>query len=883
MVSLPNHLTGFVAVDEVSQDFGRRFEAFSAAVEANETPETNVPVLNAVYEEGQLVACCIAAVESKRTGGRRKRLELSMRPALMNAGMETADFLPGVVLPGEILSVEDRGFRVSFGLDLDLIGFLASTEVEGKPLVVGQTVLMAIKGAPCKNRIVQLTTKPTKAGLKAQSEASLHALKPGVLVHAAVSGIESDYLKVRFGHGNAFEGRIELHQLAPEIALKRAKELDLGEYFVEGQVVPARIVFVDGEERHFLLSQRLASNVIVSTPSAFKIGQIVPDCQVLRVDPLHGLLLELPGCAAYVHISRLSDEHVDKIGGSSYKVGTRHACRLVDYDPFEGLYQASMQPSVLKEAFVQVSEIAPGQLVKGVCQRVESYGLLVQLTEHIRAICPTLHLTETQSQAAAKKFAPGSKYRFRVLDVDPKARRITLTRKAGLIESELAPLTKYEDAKVGAWYDGYIAAIKEFGLIVRFYAGVKGLVTVGECSDTFQERPQDAFFVGQVVSCRVTKCNPEASELNLSLRKTTGPKANAPGKKRADKKEAVAVADSEAEDAEVEPEPKKKRSETTVPTPSAPSAVELTLDDLVEAAPAVPSTHNAASTVNEDMPSLKEIADEFEKRLLGQPNSSLLWIQYMSAMLRASETDEARAIAERALQTIRFRDGQEKLNVWIAFMNLEFAFGTPASLKKVFERANTYNDPKTVHMALAKIYQEAVASDPSALDKAKELYAVMTKKFSGSCKVWLGHILLLYLHSDTNGARKLLPAALRSLPKRKHVKITCKVAQAEYKYGSVERARTLFEGVLANAPKRVDIWSVYLTMEENRIVKATTESDDVEFTRRLLERIVHLRMSSKKAKFFFKRFLEFEREHGTAAGVEHVKNLARQYVESHNQ
>jgi rRNA biogenesis protein RRP5 len=260
----------------------------------------------------------------------------------------------------------------------------------------------------------------------------------------------------------------------------------------------------------------------------------------------------------------------------------------------------------------------------------------------------------------------------------------------------------------------------------------------------------------------------------------------------------------------------------------------------------------------------------------------------MSALLRASETDEARAIAERALQTIRFRDGQEKLNVWIAFMNLESAFGTPASLKRVFERAVVYNDPKTVHMALAKIYQEAIASDPSALDKAKELYGVMTKKFSGSCKVWLGHILLLYLHADTAGARRLLPAALRSLPRRKHVKITCKVAQAEYKYGSVERARTLFEGVLANAPKRVDIWSVYLTMEENRLVKSgaadnASSDDDVESTRRLLERIVHLRMSSKKAKFFFKRFLEFEREHGTAAGVEHVKNLARQYVESHNQ
>ena len=32
-------------------------------------------------------------------------------------------------------------------------------------------------------------------------------------------------------------------------------------------------------------------------------------------------------------------------------------------------------------------------------------------------------------------------------------------------------------------------------------------------------------------------------------------------------------------------------------------------------------------------------------------------------------------------------------------------------------------------------------------------------------------------------------------------------------------------------------------------------------------------------KFFLKRFLDFERRHGDAASAEHVKDLARAYVE----
>lgn len=35
----------------------------------------------------------------------------------------------------------------------------------------------------------------------------------------------------------------------------------------------------------------------------------------------------------------------------------------------------------------------------------------------------------------------------------------------------------------------------------------------------------------------------------------------------------------------------------------------------------------------------------------------------------------------------------------------------------------------------------------------------------------------------------------------------------EFKYGEAERGRTIFEGVMSNYPKRVDLWSIYLDME----------------------------------------------------------------------
>lgn len=112
-----------------------------------------------------------------------------------------------------------------------------------------------------------------------------------------------------------------------------------------------------------------------------------------------------------------------------------------------------------------------------------------------------------------------------------------------------------------------------------------------------------------------------------------------------------------------------------------------------------------------------ETVDEFEALVRTSPNSSLVWIKYMAFLVQLADVDKARAIAERfesylclmnfevmvreaqvslqninvvywlfiglcchccrALQTINYREEGEKLNVWIAYLNLENVYGNP--------------------------------------------------------------------------------------------------------------------------------------------------------------------------------------------------------------
>jgi rRNA biogenesis protein RRP5 len=89
-------------------------------------------------------------------------------------------------------------------------------------------------------------------------------------------------------------------------------------------------------------------------------------------------------------------------------------------------------------------------------------------------------------------------------------------------------------------------------------------------------------------------------------------------------------------------------------------------------------------------------------------------------------------------------------------------------------------------------------------------------------------------------------------------------------------------GLLANYQRRLDLWSVFLDLEIKQGDKDLTRyplSMIGANERRLFQRVLAMKMSTKKAKFFFKKWLQWETESGDEAGVEDVKRRAREYVE----
>lgn len=260
--------------------------------------------------------------------------------------------------------------------------------------------------------------------------------------------------------------------------------------------------------------------------------------------------------------------------------------------------------------------------------------------------------------------------------------------------------------------------------------------------------------------------------------------------------------------------------------------------------------------------------DGYEQLVRASPNSSFVWIKYMAFLLSIADVEKARAVAERALQTINFREEEEKLNVWVALFNLENVYGIPPNeaVLKVFQRALQYCDPKRVHLALLGMYERT-----GQQEMADQLLKAMTKKFKTSAKVWLRNLQNL-LKQGSDAAEMVLNRALVSLPRHKHIKFISRAAVHEFKIGSAERARFLFEGVLRNYPKRTDLWSVYLDQEICR--------GDASVIRSLFERVTCLDLPPKKMKFLFKKYLDYEISQGEESRIENVKIKAMEFVNS---
>ena len=580
-----------------------------------------------------------------------------------------------------------------------------------------------------------------------------------------------------------------------------------------------------------------------------------------------------------------------------------------------------------------ISQLHVNDIRRGFIKNVADNGIFVTLASNITAFVRVTDLSDDFLKDWKPGFAIDQLVEGKVINVDPMLNHVQMSLRKSHLENDYKPPLKFSDVEMGQIVTGKVRKVEDFGvfILVDDSANVSGLCHRTKMSNQPGADPKKLYEEGDAVQAKVLRINKEKKQISFGLKASYFSKAqqqSGPERSELDNgdisdsdelnPEVGGVAldeDSHAEndrssasefnfenvsdtDSDVEmdgvddvgKEPIAKEDGVAVATNDFQGlttggfdwngGVSVTGDgggrsdtDAEASEPKKKKRRKAEIKIDKtgdlDANGPQSVAD-FERLLLGQPNSSVLWLSYMAFQLQLSEVAKARETAERALRTINMRESTEKMNVWIALLNLENTYGSDESLEEVFKRACQYNDSQEIHERLISIYIQSGKNS-----KADELFQATLKKHSQSPDLYINYAtFLMTTMAASDRARALLPRAMQALPQHTHLALTSKFAQLEFSSpnGDPERGRTIFETLLSQWPKRLDLWNVLLDLE--------IKQGDQVVIRRLFDRVTTSgpHMKPRKAKFFFKKWLGYESKAGDGKSQERVKALAAEYV-----
>ena len=717
-------------------------------------------------------------------------------------------------------------------------------------------------GSALRVRVMSVDVGKNRLDLSGRSSGSavqltMNDISIGMILPGRVTKISDRQILVQLS--DSIVGAVELIDMADDYSEANPANHE------KNDIVRVCVVLVDAPNKKIKLSLRpskvLSSSLAVQDPEIMSVRQLnVNDIRrgfISNVDD-KGVFVALgQNVTAYVRVTNLSDSYL-KEWKDHFQRNQLVEGKIIFVDKDAGNVQMSLKASMLNADYVaplSLADLKSGDIVTGKVAQVKDFGvfIVVDNSMNIRGLCHRSEIAEQRIEDATKLFTEGDAVKAKVLNIDMADRKINFGLKASYFaesgdneekdnDDESEDDGELEDSEGGAVIDDSESDNQGNGsddlgkedsdadndmLAASVQSGV-----LLESADFVSDKSGDADGAGlNQIGNAATRA--------LSVGGFEWARWNANGASK------HASTPSDTEDDKKMSKPKKRRR------------AEIQIDNTGDI-----DRHGPQSV------------DDFERHLLGEPDSSVLWIRYMKFHSDLGEFDQARQIGERAIKTIDLSQDAEKMNIWEVLLSLETVQGTDERVEEALKRACEFNDPQEAYTRLTSIY---IRSDK--LEKAQELFQTMLKKFGQDQKVWINYATFLFDQAaDAEKARQLLPRALQTLPQFTHVQITSKFAQLEFQSpsGNPERGRTIFEGLLDSFPRKMDLWNVYLDMEQSLVMKGL---DDNARVRQLYGRIFVGRVKNKQAQVFFKKWLTFEEKGGDDRSVDQVKARAAEFVQ----
>jgi len=860
---------------------------FSQLVDGGAVGDAPRTVLDSLPEKGSTVEARILRIQqhgenAKKGGAKTWHLELTCRPSFVSEVKETADYeaaqvnwktlKKGKQVSAVVVEVQRTGIwlEVAPGLKGHVALLDASSDQEVlKDLPAhfkfGQVYEAAVLDVNRAQKRLDLTLQK---GGSSPSAGSATLARLNQIGDVSGKGIAATFQLP--GRRSAFAHVTELFDFWSTFPLKRLKPRQVYEAFVIRKVGEE-----DDPEAKFELSLR--SSLVHGQKEGpeekralevkdLKAGQIVSG-YVVNANAKGVFIALSRSLVGRVRLKALSDSLVSKEKVAKlYPPGTLiQTAKVIEVDTENGRVELSLRGAESGKGRLTVEQLSVGDVVSGRVKRVEKYGLFMRLDNSI--VDGLVYRAEVSDSASASldSYKPGTRIpHAKVLKIENN--KVWLGIKPSLFDEHELTGGGGDDEDDDE-DDELLNQLAEQGA---------DKAAAEEAAEDEEDQPKkkkakkekenekEKAAPKAKAKAEAADSDEEAAPWDLTEAAKADSKADA-AFEFADFKAAAGSDSEDGEEAEADGDEDDDGSKR--PSKRQKKAMKVAETKLLQAR----ETENAEGRWATDPKSV----EDFERMLLTQGDTSIVWIKYMAFHLKMSDLERARQVAERAVKHVGFAEAKERFNVWVAFMNLECTFGTDKSADDVFKRASSYNNAKHVHLQLARIHERNKKPE-----LATKVHEACCRKFPHSKKAWLALLAFLYRQEDLEGGRKTLPRCLTAIPRRKHPVVVSKAALLEYHHGSQERGRSIFEGLLDSYPKRTDLWSVFIDAHIAANTPPRVAAVGLKEVRQLLERCCTMKLKAAKMRFFFKRWLDFEKRWGDTESQELVRGKAREFVES---
>ena len=253
---------------------------------------------------------------------------------------------------------------------------------------------------------------------------------------------------------------------------------------------------------------------------------------------LGGLLIDMHGIKGFIPLSQLAPIHYPRVEDGDQDaifdkllglIGQEIKVRVINIDEEDRRIILSEREALKEEREKVLSELEVGKVFEGVVSGVSSYGLFVTIGGTVEWLVHISEITYGHVNDIDKLGKIGDKMKVKVIGLENGKISLSSKQLKGDPWEELPKRYQVWDI-----IEGEIVRYVPYGVFVRVYEDINGLVHLSELSQKTVNNPNEIVKLGQIVKAKLILIDPKNRKIGLSM-KDLEPKAEGAEEKPAKK------------------------------------------------------------------------------------------------------------------------------------------------------------------------------------------------------------------------------------------------------------------------------------------------------------------------------------------------------------